>query len=122
MYYDRSIVMGRRYYKNKTHCSKVLKLIADNYYKLRQILCPVVYGNYSGRSIEDIFSDTILLVSQDDEAVKIEADDELLKYFGYRFRMVEFQTINDSRQAREIAYADYLRLLKDVDGGDYETD
>ena len=36
-----------------------------------------------------------------------------MNYFCYRFRMIEYQAINDNKQLKEIPYADYLQTKKE---------
>lgn len=88
-------IMGRKYYKEKPYSVKVLDVIARHYNELKQRLCPIAYGNYAGRSTEDIFSDTICVVIQDETTKKLKTDEEILKFFEYRFKMVSFQVIKD---------------------------
>lgn len=90
--------MGRKYYKDKPYSAKVLKVIAKHYNELKQRLCPIAYGNYSGRNTEDIFSDTICVVIQDKAAKEQKTDAEILKFFEYRFKMVSFQVIKDNKE------------------------
>lgn len=90
--------MGRKYYKDKPYSVKVLEVIAKHYNELKQQLCPIAYGNYAGRSTEDIFSDTICVVIQDETAKNLKTDDEILKLFEYRFKLVSFQVIKDNKE------------------------
>lgn len=107
--------MGRKYYKDKPYSARVLKVIATHYNELKQKLCPMAYGNYAGRNTEDIFSDTIITVIQDEAAKELKIDAEILKYFEYRFRMVSFQVIRDSKE-------DAGLQGERVSNGEYEED
>lgn len=86
--------------------------IAHNYDTLKQLCSYRASGLYCSKSYEDIFQDTVLLVSQDDKASSLSSDKELIDYFCYRFRMIMFQAINDNKQLKEIPYADYLQTSK----------
>ena len=90
---------------------KVMSVIAHNYEKLKQLCGYRASGLYCSKSREDIFQDTVLFVSQDEKAVSL-PDKELIQYFCYRFRMIEYQSINDNKLLKEIPYADYLQTPK----------
>lgn len=90
--------MGRKYYKDKPYSEKVLEVLAKHYNELKQRLCPTAYGNYAGRNTEDIFSDTICVMIQDEATKELKTDTEILKLFEYRFKMVSFQVIKDSKK------------------------
>ncbi|WP_259324214.1 hypothetical protein [Bacteroides thetaiotaomicron] len=92
---------------------KVMDMIAHNYDKLKQLCGYRTSGLYCSKSYEDIFQDTILFVSQDEKASTLSSDKELMNYFCYRFRMIEYQAINDNKQLKEIPYADYLQTKKE---------
>lgn len=90
--------MGRKYYKDKPYSAKVLNVIASHYNELKRKLCPIAYGNYAGRSTEDIFSDAICVVIQDEAAKELVTNADILKFFEYRFKMVSFQVIKDNKE------------------------
>jgi hypothetical protein len=69
-------------------------------------------GLYCSKSKEDLFQDTVVFVSQDEKASSLSTDKELIDYFCYRFRMIEYQAINDNKLLKEIPYADYLQASK----------
>lgn len=102
----------RKIKKRKVN-DKVIAMIARNYNKLQQLCVDHRRGLYCSKSYYDIFQDTILFVSQDEKAASISSDKELIDHFCYRFRMIEFQTINDNKQLKEILYADYLQTCKE---------
>lgn len=91
---------------------KVMATIAHNYDHLKQLCGYRASGLYCSKSYEDVFQDTVLLVSQDEKASTLSSEKELIDYFCYRFRMIEFQAINDNKQLKEIPYADYLQTQK----------
>lgn len=93
--------------------NKVLLMIAHNYNRLKVLCGYRSYGCFCSKSYEDIFQDTILYVAQDEKAT-ITTEEELIEHFCYRFKMIEFQTINDNKQLKETAYADYKKN-KDAD-------
>ena len=101
--------MGRHYYKDKAHSDRILGVIASHYNELKQKLCPVVYGNYTGRSTEDIFSDTIMFVIEDKATEALSTDEEILKHFVYRFNMISYQVIKDSCNERTTQCKEQLR-------------
>ena len=87
----------------------MMEVLAGNYDKLTQLCGYKKSGLYCSKSYEDIFEDTILFVAQDTKAASLKSDKEIIDYFRYRYRMIQFQTINDSKQLKEIYYADYLK-------------
>lgn len=91
---------------------KVMVMIAHNYDRLKQLCGYRASGLYCSKSYEDVFQDTVLLVSQDEKASTLSSEKELIDYFCYRFRMILFQAINDNKLLKEIPYADYLQAKK----------
>lgn len=85
-----------------------MKAIARNYDKLKELCGYRDYGCYCSKSYEDMFQDTVMFVAQDKDAVGMN-DSELIKHFCYRFKMIEFQTINDNKLLKETPYADYYK-------------
>lgn len=90
----------------------VLTAIARNYKELQRICGYRRYGLFCSKSYEDIFQDTILFVSQDEKASSLVTDNEIIEYFQYRFKMIEYQAIQDNKQLREIPYANYLQATE----------
>nr|DAQ82023.1 MAG TPA: RNA-dependent RNA polymerase [Caudoviricetes sp.] len=91
---------------------KVMTMIAHNYDRLRAMCVSHGQGLYCSKSKEDLFQDTVVFVSQDEKASSLSTDKELIDYFCYRFRMIEYQAINDNKLLKEIPYADYLQASK----------
>lgn len=91
---------------------EIMIMIAHNYEHLKQLCSYRDFGLYCSKSYEDIFQDTVLLVSQDEKASTLSSEKELIDYFCYRFRMILYQAINDNKQLKEIPYADYLQTSK----------
>lgn len=87
-----------------------MTMIAHNYERLKS-LCSHGHGLFCSKNYEDLFQDTILFVSQDEKA-PTSSDKALIDYFCYRFRMIEYQTINDNKLLKEIPYADYIQAQK----------
>jgi hypothetical protein len=54
----------------------------------------------------DIFQETVLFVTHDDRCRDLRTDDEIVRHFVYRYRMVHYQTIKDESQHKTIRYAD----------------
>ncbi len=90
-----------------------MEVIASNY-KLLMSRCNIMrQGYFCSKTYEDIFEDTVLYVSTDVKASKLKTDKEIIDWFCYRFRMLEYQTINDNKELREIGYADNIQTDKD---------
>lgn len=85
-----------------------LDVIAKNYGRLKKLCNYNDRGCYCSKSYEDIFQDTILYVIHDKEASCINNEEEMIRHFCYRYKMIEFQTINDDKELREVKYADYI--------------
>jgi hypothetical protein len=45
----------------------------------------------------------------DKESFAKQTEKELIEYFLYKFKMIEFQTINDDKMLKEVKYAEYLQ-------------
>lgn len=90
-----------------------MNILADNYTLLKD-RCRIV-GDivWCSKNYEDIFHDTIMYVSQDDKADGL-SEEELLDFFCYRFKMLEFQTISDNKLERKVEYADYKKNNKET--------
>lgn len=100
--------MRNRNKKSKPY-PKVANAISRNYNRLIALCCNGKHGYFDSRSHEDIFQDTVLYTIQDPKANDLQSDAELIGHFIYRYRMIEYQTIQDSRQLKIIHYADYLQ-------------
>lgn len=85
-----------------------LDVISKNYSRLKELCGYNSRGCYCSKSYEDIFQDTILFVIHDEESYN-KNEEELIKHFQYRYKMIEFQTINDNKMLKEILYADYIQ-------------
>lgn len=92
--------------------STVTQRIGRLYDKLYSLCCRSPGGLYGGYSHEDIFHDTICYMIQDGKANKITNDEEFIKYFVYRHRMISFQIIKDAEQLKQIEYADHIQAKK----------
>lgn len=88
---------------------KALDIIGKNYNKLRAKCNISDRGCYCSKSYEDIFQETILYVVHDKESFAKQTEKELIEYFLYKFKMIEFQTINDDKMLKEVKYAEYLQ-------------
>lgn len=87
----------------------VLQVIGKNYEKLKNICNSNKQGYYCSKSYEDIFQDTILYVAHDLSSFNMTRDEEVIELFLYRYKMIEYQAINDVKTMKEVAYADYLQ-------------
>lgn len=100
--------MARKVRQGKVN-SHALQVIARNYDKLRALCNSSDRGCYCSKSYEDIFQDTILYVVHDLSSFNMTRDEEVIDLFLYRYKMIEFQTINDDKMNKEVAYADHLQ-------------
>lgn len=89
----------RRRHSEKPYSSRVAGIIAKNYDSLNKDLNKGKYGRFSSMSFEDIFHEAILYVIQDRKAFDL-SEQELLKHFKYRYRMVQYQIIQESKLER----------------------
>lgn len=86
----------RKRYENKPHSDRVAKIIAKNYNKLLNEFSRNNKGNFYSMDYDDIFQETILYIIQDKRAFKL-SESGLLDHFRYRYRMIRFQIIQDSK-------------------------
>lgn len=100
--------MARKVRQGKVN-SHALQVIAKNYDMLRALCNSSDHGCYCSKSYEDIFQDTILYVAHDLSSFNMTRDEEVIELFLYRYKMIEFQTINDDKMMKEVAYADHLQ-------------
>ena len=100
--------MARKVRQGKVN-SHALQVIAKNYDMLRALCNSSDHGCYCSKSYEDIFQDTILYVAHDLSSFNLTRDEEVIELFLYRYKMIEFQTINDNKMMKEVAYADHLQ-------------
>ncbi|MEG1838464.1 MAG: hypothetical protein RR220_04145, partial [Bacteroidaceae bacterium] len=73
--------------------------------KLYAQLCKGKHGCFASRSYEDIFEDTIIYIIRDPKALTLSRDADIIDLFIKRYRMIEFQTIKDSIQNKEVHHA-----------------
>lgn len=108
--------MARDRYKNKKddHSIYIAEVIGRNYSRLLQ-LCNKRGGLFASRSYEDIFEDTIIYVIHDVEACTLVLEEDIIKHFCYRYRMIEFQTVRDAQQLKEVPYAYYLQAPEETE-------
>lgn len=99
----------RNRYKKSKHYPQVAESIGRNYERLYALCCHGKHGYFDSRNYDDIFQDTVLYVCQDTSAKEIHSDADLITHFVYRFRMIEFQIMQDAKQLKEKPYADYLQ-------------
>lgn len=101
-------------YKKSKYYPKVVESIGRNYERLYALCCHGKHGYFDSRSYDDIFQDAIIYVCQDPAAKEILSDADLISHFVYRYRMIEFQTMQDVKQLKEIPYADYLQAKEEA--------
>lgn len=80
---------------------RVARILGKHYYALRNELDIdiLIERNYNGRTIEDIFSDTILYIIHYKEARELN-EEEIIKLFKYRYNMIRYQTVMDAVNKR----------------------
>lgn len=105
--------MRNRYKKNKYYPA-IAKSIGRNYHKLRSQCFRGKYGCFESRDYEDIFQDTVLYVIQDPVSLECRTEDELIAHFLRRYRMIEYQTVQDSKLNKTTPYADYKQAKKET--------
>lgn len=98
--------------------TKVLLMIARLYERLSDISAKDRKIYYAGLSYEDIFQDTIIKVSTDEKAAEITNDEEFVRYFLYRMKTVQYQTIKDSKRLKITTYADNLQAKESEKEGE----
>lgn len=87
---------------------KALDFIGKNYSRLKELCNYNDRGCYCSKSYEDIFQDTILYVAHDEISFGM-GEEDIVRLFLYRYKMIEFQTINDDKMLKEIRYADHIQ-------------
>lgn len=105
--------MARRIRQGKVN-AHALSVIARHYDKLRALCRSDKYGCFCSKSYEDIFQDTVIYVAHDLSSFNLTSDDEVIEHFVYRYRMIEFQTINDDKMLKEVMYADHIQTKKET--------
>lgn len=105
--------MGRRIPSNRTsfnasrHASDwVAAILSKNYSFLKEKLCVDKTGDYLSMSYEDMFHNAILYTIQDERAAALTTENQVLKYFEYRYRWVVVEIVKDSQLIEFIPYAD----------------
>ncbi len=101
--------MRNRYNKKNKPSSHVAEAIGRNYSRLMALCYRGTHGNFDSQSFEDIFQEAVIFVIHDPTAAKFRTDEELIRHFAYRYRMIEFQIIQDANQLKETLYADYIQ-------------
>lgn len=104
-------------YKKSDFYPEVAESVGRNYHKLRALCFRQSQACFDSRGYDDIFQNTVLYVIQDPESLGCKTDGALIEHFLYRYRMIEFQTVNDAQQLKKVTYADYLQTRKEEDEG-----
>lgn len=87
---------NRQRYKSVPHSDYVASVLAKHYNGLKQEFDTGDAGNFHSMSYSDIFHEAILYVIQDKKAFEM-SEDELIEHFKYRYNMIKFQIIQDSK-------------------------
>lgn len=90
-----------------------MELLARNYEKVLSEIgnrdCTVGF-----LEVQDALHETVLLLSTDRAVHDIETDDEFVRLFLYRFRMIRFRLKqNYATEIKKLKYADYLSTQED---------
>ncbi len=93
--------------------ARVAGILSKHYLTLKARLCVQDTGNYLSMSYEDMFHNAILFTIQDVEAEKLTTDNQVLKYFEYKFKCVVREIIKDSQLISHTHYADYQQTKED---------
>lgn len=82
--------------KSITVSQNVAQIIAANYYLLKDKTNEgLIHNDISAKTIDDIFSDTVLFVLQDEKAASLKTRAEIIDYFIYRFKMFNFRAFKE---------------------------
>lgn len=87
----------------KTPSKRIVKLIAANY----KVLKEEIIQNYT--FCDDVFQDTILLMSTDNIANDMKSKGALVAHFKSRYNMLYYRKKMQEKERKEIEYADYLQ-------------
>lgn len=83
----------------------VFEVMAGCLSRLKQMCISNRTANYNGRTLEDVFSETILDVAQDRHAVGMN-EEELVRLFAYKYNEHLFRSRQNSKVYKEVPYAD----------------
>jgi hypothetical protein len=100
--------MGRKK-KTRKDYPEIAVMIARHYDRLYEVCDVSKCRNYGSLTIEDIFSETIMYVIHDPDALKHVDVEAFIKHFQYRFKLIEFRAVQEAKQLNEISYANYLQ-------------
>lgn len=113
-------MINKRIPSNRTNFNKerpvserVADVLSKNYIALKARLCIGGAGNYMSMSYEDMFHNAILFTIQDAKADELTTDNQILKYFEYKYKCVVMEIIKDSYLIKNTAYADYQQTQED---------
>jgi hypothetical protein len=104
---------------NKKYYPAIADMIAQHYNLLHEacgipVSCSGSRGSPGQHNKEDVFSETMLYVIYDADALLCTDPDAFVKHFVYRFRMIAYQITQDLKMLKEIPYADYLQAQKEI--------
>lgn len=99
---------NRNRYKSKEYSPYVAEVLAKHFKSLSSELNRSKHGNYQSMSYEDIFQETVLYVIQDKRAFKM-SESAILDHFRYRYKMISFQIIQDSKLERKTDYNESIQ-------------
>lgn len=78
---------------------KAMEFIERNY-PILVARCAGMRISAASMDIEDVLHETILFVLADDRFEQVHSDEEFIRYFMWRLRMIVFQTVQDHKQAK----------------------
>lgn len=92
---------NRQRYKDVPHSDYIASIIAKHFNMLKNDLCEGDRGNFYSMSYEDIFQETVLYTIQDKKSFDL-SEKEVIEHFKYRYNMIKFQIIQDSKSFQKI--------------------
>lgn len=93
---------------------KAMEFIERNY-PILVARCAGMRISAASMDIEDVLHETILFVLADDRFEQVHSDEEFVRYFMWRLRMIAFQTKQDHKQETKEQYAYYTETKKETD-------
>ena len=89
--------MRKKRKSNPRYSNSVMRVLGDNYNLLKsRINESDLYENIDGRTLEDVFEECILYVSQDVKAKRL-SEKKLIAHFLYRYNMLRFKAMRSKK-------------------------
>lgn len=103
--------MRKRSRKQKQTNPRAMEFIERNYPTLAA-RCAGLRISAGSMDIEDMLHETILFVLTDVRFDQVHSDEEFIRYFMWRLRMIAFQTRQDNHQEIKEQYAYYTEATE----------